>query len=48
MCPNTAPAVGTGFDSTIANIMDFWVGLSVNGATTGIQIYNYSVEDLDY
>src|SRR6266550_3096103 len=28
MCNNTAPAVGTGFDSTIANILDFWVGLS--------------------
>src|SRR5712691_3442695 len=24
--PRTAPAVGTGFDSTIADILDFWVG----------------------
>jgi hypothetical protein len=47
MCPNTAPAVGTGFDSTIANILDFWVGLSANEATTGIQIYNYLVEALN-
>ena len=47
MCPNTAPAVGTGFDSTIANILDFWVGLSASEATTGIQIYNYMVEALN-
>ncbi len=47
MCPNTAPAVGTGFDSTIANILDFWVGLSANESTTGIQIYNYTVEALN-
>lgn len=47
MCPNTAPAVGTGFDSTIANIMDFWVGLSASESTTGLQIYNYMVEALN-
>jgi hypothetical protein len=47
MCPNTAPAVGTGFDSTIANILDFWVGLSASESTTGIQIYNYMVETLN-
>lgn len=46
MCPNTAPAVGTGFDSTVANILDFWVGLSASEATTGIQIYKYTVEQL--
>lgn len=44
--PNTAPAVGTGFDSTVANILDLWVGLSASEATTGIQIYNYTVEQL--
>jgi hypothetical protein len=47
MCPNTAPAVGTGFDSTIANVLDFWVGLSASEAGTGIQIYNYIVEALN-
>lgn len=47
MCPNTAPAVGTGFDSTIANIVDFWVGLSASESTTGIQIYNYTLEALN-
>jgi hypothetical protein len=47
MCPNTAPAVGTGFDSTIANILDFWVGISVSLATNGIQVYQYYVEVLN-
>jgi hypothetical protein len=47
MCPNTAPAVGTGFDSTIANVMDFFVGISVSNAANGIQIYNYAVEALN-
>jgi hypothetical protein len=47
MAPNTAPAVGTGFDSTIANILDFWVGISVSNAGNGIQVYQYFVEALN-
>lgn len=43
-CPATAPAVGTGFDSTIANILDFWTGFSISNAGNGIQIYDYEVE----
>ena len=41
--PVASPAVGTGFDSTIANILDFWVGISASNAANGIQIYDYSV-----
>lgn len=41
---NAAPAVGTGYDSTIANLLDFWVGISVSNAANGIQIYQYTVE----
>lgn len=44
LCPATAPAVGTGYDSTVANYLDFFVGLSNSEATTGIQIYQYSVD----
>lgn len=44
--PATAPAVGTGFDSTIANILDFWTGFSISNAGNGVQIYNYTVEQL--
>lgn len=43
MAPNTAPAVGTGFDSTVAGILDFWVAQSVSNAGNGIQINQYEV-----
>lgn len=45
--PATAPAVGTGFDSTIANTMDFWTGISASDSANGIQLYNYSVTHLN-
>ncbi len=45
--PVTAPAVGTGFDSTIADILDFWVGFSISNAGNGVQLYDYSVEQLN-
>jgi len=44
--PATAPAVGTGFDSTIANLLDFWVGFSISNAGNGVQLYDYTVEQL--
>lgn len=46
MAPAGAPAVGTGFDSTIANILDFWVGFSISNAGNGVQLYDYTVEQL--
>lgn len=45
--PATAPAVGTGFDSTVANILDFWTGFSISNAGNGIQVQNYIVEALN-
>ena len=42
--PATAPAVGTGFNSTIANILDFWVGFSVSDAGNGITIHQYAAK----
>ena len=44
--PATAPAVGTGFDSTIANLLDFWVGFSISNSGNGVQVYQYTVEQL--
>lgn len=44
LCPATAPAVGTGFDSTVLNYLDFFVGISASSASNGIQIYKYLVE----
>jgi hypothetical protein len=45
--PLTAPAVGTGFDSTIANLLDFWAGFSISNAANAIQLYDYTVEELN-
>ena len=46
MVPSGSPAVGTGFDSTLTEILDFWVGFSISNAGNGIQLYTYSVEQL--
>lgn len=46
IAPATAMAVGTGFDSTVASILDFWAGFSISNAANTIQIQTYSVEDL--
>lgn len=45
--PATLPAVGTGFDSTIANVWDFWAGFSINNAANGIQVQHYIPEMLN-
>jgi hypothetical protein len=45
--PVGAPAVGTGFDSTISDILDFWVGFSISNAGNGVQIYDYTAELLN-
>lgn len=47
MAPNTAPAVGTGFDSTVANTLDLFVAQSVSNAGNGIQIQSYKVTALN-
>jgi hypothetical protein len=45
--PNSAPAEGTGFDSTIANILDFYVACQTSSTSNNIRIYHYSVEALN-
>lgn len=47
MVPVTAPAVGTGFDSTSAQVLDFWAGFSISNAGNGIQVQDYSVESMN-
>ena len=47
MVPTTAPAVGTGFDATAAQTLDFFTGFSVSSASNGIQVCNYTVESLN-
>jgi len=41
--PNTAPAVGTGFDSTVANTLDFQTAQSFSGAGNGFRLDEYRV-----
>jgi hypothetical protein len=47
MTPATAPAVGTGFDSTVANLLDLFAGFSISNAGNGIQVFGYTVESLN-
>jgi hypothetical protein len=44
MAPNTAPAAGTGFDSTVAQTLDLFVAQSVSNAGNGFQLRQYSVK----
>jgi hypothetical protein len=41
MVPQGAPAVGTGFDSTIANTLDFFAGFTIANAGNLVQIHQY-------
>lgn len=41
--PAIAPALGTAFDSTVANILDLWAGFTISNAGNGIQIQQYRV-----
>lgn len=43
IAPQTAPAVGTGFDSTIANLVDFWAGFTISNVGNGVQIHQYQL-----
>jgi hypothetical protein len=47
MAPQTAPAQGGGFDSTVVNILDFWTGFSISSASNGVQVQLYLVESLN-
>ena len=47
MVPATTPAVGAGFDSTLATIFDFFVGFSISNIGNGVQVQDYSVEALN-
>jgi hypothetical protein len=46
MVPATAPAVGTGFDSTVANLCDFHAAFSIANAGNAIQLQSYDLTHL--
>lgn len=45
--PGSAPAVGSNFDATVANVIDLQAKFSVNTATTSIQLHQYKLESLN-
>lgn len=47
LIPNTAPAVGTGFDSTAANTVDVFATFSVQNAGNLIQVHQFEVTALN-
>lgn len=42
--PNTAPALGTGFDGTVSQTLDFFVAQSVSNAANGFRLDEYAVK----
>jgi hypothetical protein len=46
MLPNAAPAVGTGFDSTVSMIVDLFATWSLNNANS-ILVHQYELADLN-
>jgi hypothetical protein len=47
LLPDTAPAVGTGFDSTVANVADLFATFSVANASNSIQCHQYTLESMN-
>lgn len=45
--PASAPAVGTGFDSTVANLVDLTAQWSVSNASNSIQCHSYKLESIN-
>lgn len=47
LMPNTNPAVGTGFDSTVAMVVDMYGTFSVNSASNAVLIHQFWLESLN-
>lgn len=47
MIPNTAPAVGTGFDSTVAMVVDLFAACGTSNAGNLIQLHQYELTALN-
>jgi hypothetical protein len=46
LVPETTPALGTGFDSTVDNVADLFAACSVSNAANAIRLHQYTLEDL--
>jgi hypothetical protein len=47
LLPSTAPAVGTGFDSTITNVVNLFCACSVSNGSNAITLMAYKLESLN-
>jgi hypothetical protein len=47
LMPDTAPAVGAGFDSTVTNVVDLQATFSVANAANSIQLHLYTFEAMN-
>jgi hypothetical protein len=47
MLPDNAPAVGTGFDSTVAQVVDMFATWSASNAANTIQLHQFALESLN-
>lgn len=47
LLPDTAPAVGTGFDSTVVNMADLFATFSIANASNTITTHEYSLWDVN-
>jgi hypothetical protein len=47
LMPDQAPVVGTGFDSTVANVADLFAQFSVANASNTITLHDYSLESMN-
>jgi hypothetical protein len=47
LLPSTAPAVGSGFDSTITNVVNLFCACSVSNAANAITLMAYNLESLN-
>lgn len=47
LLPTSAPAAGTGFDSTTAQTIDFFAAFSVNSASNSITCQQFSIEAMN-
>ena len=45
--PAGTPAAGSGFDSTVSNILDFWVGFGTSAAGNQVTVFDYQVVQLN-
>lgn len=45
--PASAPAAGTGFDSTIANVLDLFATFSISNAANSLTLHQYFAEALN-